>query len=92
MLNKILFNNEKCRILHLGRKKTNTKVLDRQYLLGSSTCNKNLNVQIKQVVAAARAILILDIINTGTILRSWEVVVLFYVALVRPQLEYDVQF
>lgn len=93
--NKMLFNNEKFKVLHLGRK--DQMVCTR---LSNSTCEKHLGALVDHRLSMSqqRALLpkkvnaILACINTGMISRPQEVTVLFYAALVSLHLEYCVQF
>ncbi|XP_077772840.1 uncharacterized protein LOC114582471 [Podarcis muralis] len=98
--NKMNFNREKCKVLHLGKKKERHKYKMGDTWLESSTCEKDLGVLVDHKldmsqqcdVAAKKANAILGCINRSIASRSREVRVPLYSALVRPHLEYCVQF
>uniref|UniRef100_A0A670IJS6 Reverse transcriptase domain-containing protein n=1 Tax=Podarcis muralis TaxID=64176 RepID=A0A670IJS6_PODMU len=98
--NKMNFNREKCKVLHLGKKKESHKYKMGDTWLESSTCEKDLGVLVDHKldmsqqcdVAAKKANAILGCINRSIASRSREVIVPLYSALVRPHLEYCVQF
>uniref|UniRef100_A0A670JAM0 Reverse transcriptase domain-containing protein n=1 Tax=Podarcis muralis TaxID=64176 RepID=A0A670JAM0_PODMU len=98
--NKMNFNRETCKVLHLGKKNERHKYKMGDTWLESSTCEKDLGVLVDHKLdmsqqcdaAAKKANAILGLINRSIASRSREVIVPLYSALVRPHLEYCVQF
>ena len=94
------FNGEKSEVLHLGKKNQMYRYSIGGTLLNSSNCERDLGVLVdnhlnmsQQCAAAAKkANTVLGCINRGIESRSREVLIPLYNALVRPHLEYCIQF
>jgi len=98
--NRMKFNKDKCKVLHLG--------LNNQfhtYRMGSNCLERSmaerdlgvivdhkLNMSQKCDAVAKKANMILGCINRCVVSKTQEVILPLYSALVRPQLEYCVQF
>ncbi|PKU43998.1 hypothetical protein llap_5687 [Limosa lapponica baueri] len=100
MINGMKFNKSECQILHVGWSNTGHKYKVGEEWLESSPAERDLGVlgdsrlnrSQQWALAAKRANPILGCIKHGTTSQSREVIIPLYSVLVRPHLEFCVQF
>ncbi|CAM5076776.1 unnamed protein product [Eretmochelys imbricata] len=98
--NRMKFNSEKCKVMHLGINNKNFCYKLGTHQLEVTEEEKDLGVLVDHRMTMSRqcdmavkkANVVLGSIRRGTSSRDKEVLVPFYKALVRPHLEYCVQF
>jgi len=95
----MLFNVDKCIVLHMGNNNINYEYMLGENVIKSSTKELDLGVVIDRtgksseqcILAAKKANVVLGMIKRNISFKSKEVIVRLYKALVRPRLEYCVQ-
>ncbi|KAK4830695.1 hypothetical protein QYF61_012864 [Mycteria americana] len=98
--NLMKFKKDKCKVLHLGKHNPGVQHRLGSTGLGSSSVerdlgfleDKQLNMSEQCAAAAKKANRMLGCINKGITSRDKEVIIPLHSALVRPHLEYCVQF
>ncbi|CAM4590454.1 unnamed protein product [Lepidochelys kempii] len=98
--NRMKFNSEKCKVMHLGINNKNFSYKRGMHQLEVMAEEKDLGVLVDHRmtmsrqcdIAVKKANAVLGCIRRGISSRDKEVLVLLYKALVRPHLEYCVQF
>ncbi|KAJ7414532.1 rna-directed dna polymerase from mobile element jockey-like [Pitangus sulphuratus] len=98
--NLIKFNKDKCKILHLGQHNPGLQHSLGSSQLGSSSVeaglgvlkNHKLNIREQGAASAKKDNRILSCINKDVTSRDEEAIILFRSVLVRPHLEYCLQF
>uniref|UniRef100_K7F0M3 Reverse transcriptase domain-containing protein n=1 Tax=Pelodiscus sinensis TaxID=13735 RepID=K7F0M3_PELSI len=99
-VNRMKVNKDKCKVLHLGRNNKFHTYRMGSDCLGRSTAERNLGVIVdhnlnmsqQSDVVSKKANIILGCINRCVVSKTQEVILPLYSELVRPQLEYCVQF
>ena len=91
-------DRNKCKVLHLGKRNQLHNYKMEDTWLSNTTSEKDLGIVVDHnmsqqcYVAAKKANAILGCINRNIVSKSHEVLFSHYSALVRPHLEYCVQF
>eukprot|EP00061_Rhincodon_typus_P001620 g15291.t1 len=93
------FNPEKCELIHFGRTNLKAKYRVNRKIVGSVEEQRDLGVHVHSSLKAAtqvdrvkKACDVLAFINRGIEFKSRDVILQLYKSLVRPHLEYCVQF
>ncbi|XP_059587158.1 cyclic GMP-AMP synthase isoform X1 [Alligator mississippiensis] len=98
--NLMVFNADKCKVLHLGKKNPQHPYRLGSAMLASTMEERDLgviidhkmNMSLQCDAAASKATKTLACIRRCFSSKSWDVILPLYSALVRPQLEYCIQF
>ncbi|GAB0199217.1 cAMP-dependent protein kinase inhibitor alpha [Grus japonensis] len=98
-VNCMKFNKAKCKVLHMGRRNPKHDYrLGREWIQSSPEekdlevlVDENLNMSRQCALAAQKANHVLGCIKRSVTIRSREVILPLYCALVRPHLEYCIQ-
>ena len=96
----MVFNTEKCKVLHLGKKNLMHPYRLDSAMLASTMEERDLgiiidhkmNMSLQCDAAASNASKTLACIHRCFSSKSQDIILLLYLALVRPQLEYCIQF
>uniref|UniRef100_A0A803JLD2 Reverse transcriptase domain-containing protein n=1 Tax=Xenopus tropicalis TaxID=8364 RepID=A0A803JLD2_XENTR len=97
---KMRFNVDKCKVMHFGRNNINANYLLNGSVLGASLMEKDLGVFVDNKLSNSRqchsvattANKVLSCIKKGIYSRDENIILPLYRSLVRPHLEYAVQF
>ncbi len=94
------FNANRCHILHVGTRNQNYDYEMNGVKLDNVQCVKDIGVSIASNLkssqqckdAASKANRMLGLMNRNFFFKNKDTILPLYISLVRPQLEYDVQF
>ncbi|CAM5146598.1 unnamed protein product [Natator depressus] len=99
-VDRMKFNKDKCKVLHLGRNNQLHTYKMGNDCLGKSTAKRDLGVIVDHKLdtsqqsntVAKKANIVMGCISRSVVSKTREVILPLYSALIRPQLEYCVQF